>query len=162
SPDVGLPHVPASAGRAVVNNNVKDLRFSAVDANSDGRISLPEFVTFMDAGNVSRNAGDNRGGVNPMEELLRQIERNHANALSVDVEVGMGFHAVILSAARSSGIGKSSIGGQGQLPRRGIEVKRDPWTRCYRGQNAPPFKLTAVSSTNPPPAQILDQAGELL
>ena len=76
---VSLTDATNSTGKTSGNGTVKELRFAAVDADSDGMISVSEFVTFMDAGNVPRSAG-----VNPAETLFRQIDRNHDNFLSED------------------------------------------------------------------------------
>lgn len=78
------PRLPASAEAAAqaTVSGIKGLRFAAVDADSDGRISLEEFVTFMDAGNVARNSNGSRTGVSPTELLFRQIDRNGDNFLS--------------------------------------------------------------------------------
>jgi len=96
SPDQATTSVPRAAkgtelnltdathptGRSTGNITVRELRFSGVDANADGRISLSEFVTFMDAGNVARSSETNGGGINPTEMLFRQIDRNGDNFLS--------------------------------------------------------------------------------
>jgi hypothetical protein len=81
-PSTGLSITEAtnSTGKSSGNNSVKELRFSAVDADSDGRISLSEFVTFMDAGNVHRSTS--QAGISPVEELFHHIDRNNDNALS--------------------------------------------------------------------------------
>jgi hypothetical protein len=70
-----------SPGQPGSHGSVRELRFAAVDADSDGLISLSEFITFMDAGNGPRKT-DGNSGVNPTELLFRQIDRNSDNFLS--------------------------------------------------------------------------------
>jgi hypothetical protein len=69
-----------AAGKGVTSGAIKELRFSGVDADSDGLISLSEFSVFMDAGNAPRAEGS--AGVSPTEQLFRHIDRNGDNFLS--------------------------------------------------------------------------------
>lgn len=76
-----LTEATNSSGKSSGNNTVKELRFPAVDADSDGLISLSEFTTFMDAGNLKRTA-DAGAETNPTVVLFRGIDRDHDNFLS--------------------------------------------------------------------------------
>lgn len=67
-------------GKTSGSGTVKELRFAAVDADSDGLISLSEFTTFFDAGNAPRASGQD--APSPTETLFRSIDRNTDNFLS--------------------------------------------------------------------------------
>jgi hypothetical protein len=75
-----LLDVTNSTGKPSGNNPVKELRFAAVDANSDGLISEAEFTTFMEAGNVKRSDDAERSSAT--EALFRSIDRNNDRFLS--------------------------------------------------------------------------------
>jgi hypothetical protein len=76
----GLLDTTNSTGKSSGNNVVKELRFAAVDADSDGLISLAEFTTFMDAGNMPRAENADRSSAT--ETLFRSIDRNNDRFLS--------------------------------------------------------------------------------
>jgi hypothetical protein len=69
-----------ATGKPSGDNPVKDLRFAAVDADSDGLISVAEFTTFMDAGNMPRSENSDRSSAT--ETLFRSIDRNNDRFLS--------------------------------------------------------------------------------
>lgn len=80
---VSLTEATNSTGKTSGNNTIKELRFSSVDLDSNGLISLTEFTTFMEPQGTQRSAGTADGAtVNPVELLFRQIDTNNDNYLS--------------------------------------------------------------------------------
>lgn len=80
---VSLTDATNASGKTSGNNTVKELRFSSVDLDSNGLISLTEFTTFMDPQNTQRSAATADGAtVNPVELLFRQIDKDSDNYLS--------------------------------------------------------------------------------
>jgi hypothetical protein len=77
---VSLTDATNSTGKSSGSGTIKELRFAAVDADSDGLISLSEFSVFMEAGKTPRT--DAQSGVSPTELLFRHIDRNSDNFLS--------------------------------------------------------------------------------
>lgn len=82
---VSLNDASNSTGKSSGSGTVKELRFAAVDVDSDHRISLAEFSGFMDAGATPRSTVNAEGvqtGVNPVEVLFRQIDKDNDGFLS--------------------------------------------------------------------------------
>lgn len=80
---ISLTDSTNATGKSSGNNTIKELRFSAVDLDSNGLISLTEFSTFMEPKNTQRStAGAEGATVNPVELLFRQIDKNSDNYLS--------------------------------------------------------------------------------
>lgn len=80
--EVNLTAATHSTGKSSGNNTLRDLRFAAVDANADGAISMSEFTTFVEAGNVTRSADSEPTGGSLAETLFRQIDTNRDNSIS--------------------------------------------------------------------------------
>lgn len=82
---ISLTDATNSTGKSSGSGTIKELRFAAVDSDSDTRISLAEFSAFMDADATQRstiNADGVQTGVNPVEVLFRQIDRDNDGFLS--------------------------------------------------------------------------------
>ena len=82
---VSLTDATNSTGKSSGSGTIKELRFAAVDSDSDTRISLAEFTAFMDAGATQRSTVNAEGvqtGVNPVEVLFRQIDKDNNGSLS--------------------------------------------------------------------------------
>lgn len=80
---ISLTDATNATGKTSGNNTVKELRFSAVDLDSNGLISLAEFTAFMEPASTTRSAGNAEvTSVNPVELLFRRIDQDSDNYLS--------------------------------------------------------------------------------